>query len=236
MKKLLLFTLFFTLFMSCGVEETSDPSIVGGQRAYRSFVGTMEVGGGFRCGSTLISKRFALTAKHCLPNPKNYRRIKLRFGAYNVNRADNEGKPFDLVPVKRVIAHPSHDLALLELQRPAKFNPKRYTSKRPPDGAKVYAFGMGNKAWGVSGGGIMRGVVLQHVVKKKGAKDKLYVGRGKGYDVCHGDSGGPLMYKGVLVGVATFTASECGNYDSLRRPSGFTRPDMQWIARYVKGA
>ncbi|CAH2242393.1 jg12974 [Pararge aegeria aegeria] len=90
----------------------------------------------FKCGSTLISENFALTAGHCailsLRHSRDIQSPKpeiIRFGVENI--ADDEftinGNPTD-VKIKRIIRHPSYappkkyfDIALIELESVVQF-------------------------------------------------------------------------------------------------------------------
>lgn len=220
------------LFASCGSEQESSLDIVGGSPTYQSWYGRLEVARSFRCGSSLIAKRYAITAKHCIPSEDMRGRIKLKFGSYDSSDKENGGKPFDLVKVQKVFLHPKYDLAILKLERPARFSPVRFSVGDVPDGAFVRAIGHGAVGWKKPTSDKLLTVKLIHV-KDAGIynrKDHLiYAGRSVGKDICHGDSGGPLIHNGALVGVAFWTGSQCGNYDSYKRPSAFTRPDIRWI-------
>jgi len=236
MKQLLLIVL---LVSACGKSGNSDLKIVGGtQSPQKKWYGRMEVGNRFVCGSTLIHRKWVLTAKHCLPD--SAKQIKVRLGAVSFS-ADNGGKPFDLVPVVDVIPHPSFDLALLGLSRPAKFSPIRFSAGRDvADRQRLRAFGFGQLGhdkpipqrlqtvifWNIADGG-----------NRDPARHMIYVGAPGGKDVCFGDSGGPLINtkKRELVGVASWTGTYCGSRgDSVQRPSGFVRPDVAWIKSHVR--
>lgn len=220
---------------SCGTEEVSDLDIVNGEKVYRSFYGRMEVGRGFRCGSTLVHDgKWAVCAKHCLENPKHHDKVKLRFGAYDMKSGNNGGKPWDLVKVSKVFLHPDVDLALLKLRRKAKFKPLPFSDKELPERFPLQAYGMGNVALKSGGQGILRGVRLQ--VKKGPNRKLIYTFASPEIGgVCYGDSGGPLVAridgKTTLVGAAAWTGSQCA---SQKGRDGFARPDVQWIKSIIR--
>ena len=218
------------LLSGCG-DQTSDLDIVGGTQTYRNFYGRFEVGGGGRCGSTLIDRRWVITAKHCMPGVHRDK-IKIRLGAYNSNR-NNGGRSFDLLKVVRIVEHPNQDLALLRLERQAKFSPIGFANQRFPDGYKLHSFGFGNKGWRVPGPGILKGVVLRHRLMKNPKSHIIYTDGSNGRGVCHGDSGGPLIDPKTrkLVGITSWTGSRCA---SRKGVDGFVRPDLNWIKRVIK--
>lgn len=224
-----------SLFTSCGYDHDSELEIVGGQDApQRRYYGMFLVNGSFRCGSTLVDKRWVLTAEHCLP--KNHRdKITIKLGAVT-KTSDNGGKPYEIIPVVSIVEHPQHDLALLELKRNARTSPLRFSDKDIAEGTKLHAFGFGATEFKGPGPKRLQGIVLKAIKKRNGAKHMIYVGKGVGYDVCHGDSGGPLVNPKTkhLVGVASWTASQCGTYDTTQRPSGFVRPDVHWIKEVLR--
>jgi len=218
------------LLTGCGIKDSSNLDIVGGEPAYRNWYGRFEVGSSWRCGSTLIDRRWVITAKHCLPGVHSDK-IKVRLGAYNFER-NNGGKPFDLIKVNKVVEHPRHDMALMRLERQARFRPIGYANQKFPEGYKLHAFGFGNIGWGVSGNGML-GVVLKHRLRKNPERHLIYTDGSKRKGVCHGDSGGPLIdpKSQKLVGVTSWTGSRCA---SERGVDGFVRPDMDWIKRAIK--
>jgi len=229
MKKLLLLCVIMS---SCGVDEMSDTKIVGGQNApQKKFYGRLEAGGRFMCGSSLIEKRWVITARHCI---KDGARYKVRLGAVSMN-SNNDGKPFDLVDVQKIYKHPKYDLALLELGRPARFNPIKYgNGKNIPAMANVRAFGFGQTSFD---GGIpkrLQTIRLKYIRLPNGKPHMIYVGAGVGKDICFGDSGGPLLHAGRLVGVTSWTASRCGTRDTMKFPSGYVRVDLNWLQKIIR--
>lgn len=231
MKKLLLVS---ALLSCCGSGKVSDLDIVGGRKVYRQFYGRLEVGGGFRCGSTLIKKQWAITAAHCFNyKPIDPKRVKVRLGAFDLNKPNNAGKPFQLMQVKEMFIHPQWDLALLKFDRNAKFRPIPYGHAAMGDGQPLQTYGFGNKAWGVPGGNILRGVTLRFI-KQDRAPHMIHATGGIGKGVCHGDSGGPLVFRKdgrpMLVGVTSWTGSKCA---SKKGPSGFAKVDVYWINKTI---
>jgi len=220
MKKLL-FTV--ALLASCGTDNTSDLDIVGGQRApYKSWYGF--TGG---CGSTLIAPRWAISAAHC-GNPK-----QVTFGLYKKGDPNNGGKPKETIGVKRVVKHPKWDLALLELKRPSKFKPIHfYGDAYLEDKARLAVFGFGNAEYQGSGPEYLQGAIFKFNKRAtQGARESIIRAENRTKSaVCHGDSGGPVIYQNGLVATVTFTEGKCSIYGLM----GFTKIDIEWVKRYVK--
>uniref|UniRef100_A0A182JMP1 Peptidase S1 domain-containing protein n=1 Tax=Anopheles atroparvus TaxID=41427 RepID=A0A182JMP1_ANOAO len=86
----------------------------------------------YSCGGSLVSNRFVITAAHCVVNANNGYTLardifRVQLGYHELNRAVH-GCSQELA-VKTVYVHPEfrsgthrHDLALLELERPVRFN------------------------------------------------------------------------------------------------------------------
>lgn len=221
------------LFSACGMEEESDLDIVGGSPAYRSWFGMMLENGKFFCGSTLIHKKWALTARHCVQGVKP-NSLSIKFGAYET-KGNNGGKPFKTVKVTKIIkASDGSDVALLKLGGEVKFNPRSLLDySRVPDRAKMYVFGFGATGQGKPVSKTLLGAMVM-ADKKCGKyssinhKKEFCAGHGK-YDSCNGDSGGPIVYKDRLVGVVSW-GKECG-IAHKGYPGVYAKPNLSWIKK-----
>lgn len=117
--------------------EEEDFHIVNGVSDYTKYMIMLlqETSEGYKragCGASLIGKKWAITAGHCISNMfKNDLRGKIDavyIGPDNPWKSDprpNNGKEYEIVKIKEIYEHPNHkpgaassfDLALLELER-----------------------------------------------------------------------------------------------------------------------
>jgi secreted trypsin-like serine protease len=134
---------------TCGIDTTKK--IYGGQKTdldefpWMALIEYEKAKGvrGFECGGVLISKKYVLTAAHCIKGkalPKTWKLASVRLGEYNTATdidCINNGLDEDCAPppvniaVQETIVHESynpddinqyHDIALLRLRRNVKFS------------------------------------------------------------------------------------------------------------------
>ncbi|XP_032235578.2 chymotrypsinogen A [Nematostella vectensis] len=234
---------------SCGTRP-SGARIVGGEEAVpNSWPWQLSLRGPYshKCGATLITPEWAVTAAHCVGAAADPARLRLVAGAHNIR---NDGKE---LYVARVIRHEKykrlrHDIALLRLARPLAVDKKVSTACLPQQGdranpgLKCYITGWGRYHSTITNPAksLRQSLVplVDHVTCKRGLKEfyldeetMMCVG-GAGSSACNGDSGGPLVCeeggKWVLRGVASWVAtSQCpvNNYSVYARVSS----DVDWI-------
>lgn len=80
----------------------------------------------FRCGGTVISNRYILTAAHCITNLSNLRLVQVRCGEYNISAPlDCEVQSDPQLPP--VCAPPVQDMAFEEVIPHPNYNPSTYS-------------------------------------------------------------------------------------------------------------
>lgn len=234
------------LAFACGVP--SELKIINGEKTYKHFFALNldeRNGKNYRgiCGSTLIGKKWALTAGHCVDTMIDRSRTNAVYiGAYTPWSNKNSGKPYDIVKVKRIVSHPyydpdvarSYDIALLELERESKLPPIQVARYKLKNGHKVNTFGMGQTTYSGDTSKSLLGVKVNIVENCGKLRDRVdetmfCAGDGRG-DSCGGDSGGPVVHKKALVGVVSW-GYKCNLPDY---PGVYARLDIEWLKIYVK--
>nr|CAH7730952.1 unnamed protein product [Callosobruchus chinensis] len=231
------------------------PRIIGGHEAlphaYPYQVGIVIRGDAF-CGGSLISRRFVLTAAHCVDGAKN-NDLEIILGAHKIfeHESTQVRRQADSVIVHENFDPHSfeNDIALIKLSKPVELNDVIRTIPLPKSRGcdDIYSeqdvVSTERSINDISS--VLEVVTLQVTsfdyckafFKKDEEEDGVvYVSRknictsGVGIKgTCDGDSGGPLQFNGTQIGIVSIGSDTC----ETGSPSIFTRVDwfLNWIRR-----
>lgn len=178
------------------------------------------------CGGSILSDHIVISAGHCVYGLANSRQLSVVAGATLLNSRD--GQEFR---VARFIMHPKYrdinkdyDVVLLILNGQFKFNqyvrPIPLATIMPPQGSKTLISGWGylDHSIPITPNHLMATEVEVFPISKCRAAywymttDRMICAGvvGGGIDACSGDSGGPMVYGGELVGVVS-AGNGCGD-------------------------
>jgi len=177
-------------------ERPIGPRIIGGET-----VGSAPWAAGlywddwFGCSGTLIASRWVLSARHCVDESPTHVLVG------DVRRGQGTR-----ANVTRVVINAEGDMALLRLATSVNRTPARLANANPPVGATSHIYG-----WGTTevGNGLPVSEVLKRAaVRMEGIDGDAYGGPAlQGVWVNgtagYGDSGGPQIYNGAVVGVCS---------------------------------
>ncbi|WP_394938272.1 trypsin-like serine protease [Psychromicrobium sp. YIM B11713] len=202
------------------------PEIVGGSKANISaapYVAQFFIKGQFNCTASLISPTWVLIAKHCTNNVK-VADITFRFGNANLGQG-TVAKP------KRVVQWSSGDIALVELTTSYITTVPNVGKNYPAQGAIGNIYGWG----GETANGPLSSSLKTAKVKLLGTDGKVGQGIGESLVVegvdgqaWTGDSGGPFVVGGVIVGVGS-TSDSGGTKKNGLADYASIAPAASWI-------
>lgn len=208
------------------------------------------------CGGFVVADQWVMTAVHCFPDGVNGRKVVL--GMHSLSQPELTKQVFDIVELHNNPLYSSenydNDIALIKLDRPFSASDAvnvvqflRSDGTNPVTNEQVETAG-----WGASdnlgsrpdklkelvaevvdpmlcgrsdyfGSKYTSNMICAHHVYTKPGSTRL-----QKWDTCDGDSGGPLLFKGVVVGITSNGGVKCGQ---LRKPGIYTVIShyTQWI-------
>src|SRR5438105_4038256 len=157
------------------------------------------------CSGTLVAPDLVLTAAHCL----DARGYNVYFGTTRV--AADPGFIFE-TNADRAIPHPQwdpsgegFDIGLLHLAQRVPIAPLPIATAAPAQGTAVELVG-----WGVTAANTQDADVKRAVASTVISLDSLTLTIGdSAANTCYGDSGGPALAAGTIVGVTSFGDAQC---------------------------
>ena len=190
---------------------------------------------GASCTGTVIARDLIITAGHCVEPPANY--------AVKIDELGSSR----IVPVAKIVLHPSYDPKKFEMRKPSpdmailKISeplPAIYklakisTSTVLPKPGEVFVLaGFGFSVEGDERSmGKLRSVALPAIGITGGIMVRLSSNNARAASACDGDSGGPVFREGALAGVIGWINVSAGRNCGSITGATLTGLQRQWIS------
>ena len=187
---------------SAAVEDPGTTIIGGGTVSSAPWAAAVLSNGSFTCSGTIISANYVLTARHCISGT-----MSVRVGS--VNRTSGG--------TTRAVSSTAtrYDLALMRLSSSVSTTYMPLSSAYPPVGSTNSLYGWGQTCY--SGCGASTTLKTASVRVTSTNQTDAYGGRAIGSTAINGnawrgDSGGPQVYNGAQVGVASTADGQSRQY------------------------
>lgn len=216
-----------------GGTGTAALGIVGGASVQRapSWMGSLRgADGGHRCGAALISSTWVVTAKHCLGGDLS----QVRLGSLDHSAGG------EVVGIADALTDPNGtDVALLRLSTAVTRSPVTIASSSPAPGTGITLFGWGQTTPQPGGSDLspflkelQTQVLSDSTCNQQGHRldegTELCIESTPDQTACYGDSGGPAVVDGMLVGITSRGSWTCGDAHTVYED---LTPLRAWIAQ-----